>query len=426
MEYQTFSVRFECKSAKANKDGLAPVCIVVTVNKEYTVIQTRQRQKPQEFKKLLNSKQNNAVKTYCDNEKAKLQNIYSTLLSMPSITITSKLIKSCYVEGIEPTLSNQPLLLNITLRTLFNKFMEFKSEEKIQPSTFKKYKLAFESFLELTGHKDTEPASCIKYQDMMLFEAKCMNEKHYAEMTAKKKQKYVRSIFTFGYQSELLKRNPFAMLRIGRGEKESPTEYLVYSEIEKVRAADLRSDRLIKARDIFLFQCFTGLNISDVSVLKPEDIQQNDEGYYFIRKPRYKKGKFSKKYNYTSVMFEDAIKIAEDYKGVIPYESPQKLNVYLGEIMKIAGIDKHITSKCGRTTYACYLYNRLHLHIPIISKMMGHRSVKQTEEYLTIFQETVFESLEEKGKPDIEEDADKWDIEPDSESQELYKKIWGD
>lgn len=426
MEYSTFAIRFEAKKAKANKAGLSSICIVVTINKQQTIIQTKQKVKPDEFKTLLNSKKGNNIKVFCDNERAKVHQIYSTLNTIPNITVTPKLIKECYLHGIEETLSNKPTLHNITLQGLFNQFMDFKSTENILPSTFKKFKFAFNTFLELTGHKPTEPASSIKHIDMLVFEAKCMNEKHYVETTTKKKMKYVRSVFNFGKSANLLAANPFGMMVIGRGEKEEPTQYLEYDEIVKVRVADLREDRLIKARDIFLFQCFTGLNISDIKVLKPEDIQEKD-GYYYIEKARYKQGKFNKKYKYTTILFEDAIEVYKAYKGNIPYESPQKLNVYLGDIMKIAGIDKHITSKCGRTSFANYVFNRLHIDIPIISKMMGHSSVKQTEEYLTIFTQTVFDCLDDKGKPSIEEAA-AWenDIEPDYQTQQLYKKLWGE
>ena len=427
MEYTTFGIRFSCEKGRANKDGLSPILIFVTINKNHTVIQTKQKADPANFRKQVNSKVANPVKIYCENERGKINNIYSTLNTIPNITVTPKLIKECYLHGIEETLSNKPTLHNITLQGLFNQFMDFKSTENILPSTFKKFKFAFNTFLELTGHKPTEPASSIKHIDMLVFEAKCMNEKHYVETTTKKKMKYVRSVFNFGKSANLLAANPFGMMVIGRGEKEEPTQYLEYDEIVKVREADLRADRLIKARDIFLFQCFTGLNISDIKVLKPEDIQEKD-GYYYIEKARYKQGKFNKKYKYTTILFEDAIEVYKAYKGNIPYESPQKLNVYLGDIMKIAGIDKHITSKCGRTSFANYVFNRLHIDIPIISKMMGHSSVKQTEEYLTIFTQTVFDCLDDKGNSSIEEEAEAWenDIEPDYQTQQLYKKLWGE
>lgn len=424
MNYTTFAIRFSCEKGRANKDGLSPILIFVTINKNHTVIQTKQRADPANFRKQVNSKVANPVKIYCENERGKINNIYSTLNTMPNIAITAQLVKECYQNGIEETLSNEPTAKNITLQGLFNKFMDFKSTEKVLPSTFKKFKISFETFLELTGHKPTELASSIKQIDMMIFEAKCMNEKHYVETTTKKKMKYVRSVFNFGQASGLLNVNPFSMMVIGRGEKEEPTQYLTYQEIEKVRGADLRADRLQKARDIFLFQCFTGLNISDISVLKPEDIQLRD-GYYYIEKARYKQGKFNKKYKYTTILFEDAIEIYKAYQGHIPYESTQKLNVYLGEIMEIAGIKKHITSKCGRTSFADYLFNHLHIDVPIISKMMGHSSIKQTQEYLEIFNQTVFESLESKGKPSIEEEAEAWaNQEPDTGVEEAIKLLY--
>lgn len=423
MNYQTFSVRFECKKAKANKDGLAPVCIVITVNKEYSIIQTRQRQKPEDFKKLYSSRTINPIRTFCDNEKSAIQNIYSTLLAMPSITISSKLIKECYVNGIEHTLYNIEKT-NPTLQQLFDKFKSQKTEEDVLPSTWKKYENAWNKFIELTEHKPTELATLVNQRDMQLFEARCYNTLHMQETTVKKMEKNIKAVFTFGVASNSLKYNPFGTIKIGKGEKEKPTEYLTYDEIQKLREVDIRSERLEKVRDMFFWQCFTGQNISDIAILEPEDIQFNGKQYY-IQKQRYKRGKFGKKYIYTAVLFEDAIDVYKDYQGKIPYISPQKYNKYLKELMEMAGIKKHITTKCGRTTYACYLYNTLHIDIPIISKMMGHHSVKQTEEYLSIFDKTVFDAVTSYDKPSIEEEAEAWaNQEPDTGVEEAIKLLY--
>lgn len=427
MNYQTFAVRFECKSAKANKDGMSPVCVVVTINKEHSIIQTKQRAKASEFKKLITSRVANPVKNFCDNQRADIQKIYTTLLGIPNLTVTAKLVKECYVNGIDATLHNISQEKNLTLQQLLEEFKKQKTEDNVLPSTWKKYENAWNKFLEQTEHKNTESAHSIKHSDVKLLEARCYNKLKMQETTVKKMEKNIKAVFAFGMAAGYLTTNPFGTMKIGKGDKEKPTEYLTYEEIEKVRAADLRCDRLDKVRDTFLFQCFTGLNISDLTILKPEDIQFNGELYY-IKKERYKRGKFGKKYTYTTILFEDAIDIYKVYKGKIPYISTQKYNEYLGEVMMAAGISKHITTKCGRTTFANYLLNRLHLEIPIISKMLGHHSVKQTEEYLTLFDATVFDRLQEKGKETIEEMAEAWenDIEPDYQTQQLYKKLWGE
>ena len=67
--YNTFAVRFSCDKGKMNKDGLSPILIFITINKAHTVIQTRYKEKPEDFKKLYNSRIANPVKTFCDNER---------------------------------------------------------------------------------------------------------------------------------------------------------------------------------------------------------------------------------------------------------------------------------------------------------------------------------------------------------------------
>lgn len=99
-------------------------------------------------------------------------------------------------------------------------------------------------------------------------------------------------------------------------------------------------DGLERARDIFMFQCYTALRTSDVSQLKHEHITQNEEGNYYIE-ILTEKDDDRVKYK----LAQRAVKIYLKYKDnvyenglVLPIITLQKYNEHLKEIGKIANL----------------------------------------------------------------------------------------
>lgn len=68
--------------------------------------------------------------------------------------------------------------------------------------------------------------------------------------------------------------------------------------------------------------------------------------------------------------------------------SNQKLNKYLSILSKNAKIDKSVTTITARHSYAMYLVE-IGLPFDIVSKMLGHKSTKQTKTYASILDESV-------------------------------------
>lgn len=95
-----------------------------------------------------------------------------------------------------------------------------------------------------------------------------------------------------------------------------------------------------RARDIFIFQCYTALRVSDVRQLRHDNITQNDKGDYYIDiltekdddRLQYRLAKRAvfiyKKYK--DFVYEDGL--------VFPVITPQKYNEHLKELGKIANL----------------------------------------------------------------------------------------
>ena len=386
-ERNTFAVRFECKTANIQTDGKSPVYGIITINGKHTSVMLPLKCKPSDFKVLYKSRSSNHVKLITDKFKADVGQIRALLFANGEPETAAR-IKDIYKNGYTKT--------SYTLQDLLNAFKQQKIHEDIQPHTWNKYKNAFNAFLNDTGHSITDEVSSIKPKDILLYEAKL--RKRSAETTACKCMKNVKAFFSYAVAAGKITSNPFGTMRIGHGTPEKDTEYLTFDEICALRKVIITSDRLENVRTLFLWQCFTGQNYADITILSDGDVKQNRDGNYHINKARYKRGKFGKEHVYDAYLYEDAIAIYKRYgeNGIKDMLiAPTNYNNYLAEIIKAAKIDKHITTKSGRKTYACYLYNSLEIRdLTIIQAMLGHENLRQTQEYIKVFQDTIADAVQ--------------------------------
>lgn len=152
-------------------------------------------------------------------------------------------------------------------------------------------------------------------------------------------------------------------------------------------------------RDVSVFQCYTGLAYCDVYDLKPEDIGLGEDKKYWIFISR-------KKTNATCdiPLLPKALEIMEKYKddpicikrgSILPVRSNQKMNAYLKEIQALCNInlkyklDTHRLRRTFASTVA--LKNGVPIHI--VKELLGHSTVKQTEDYAITVQETVSKEM---------------------------------
>ena len=159
---------------------------------------------------------------------------------------------------------------------------------------------------------------------------------------------------------------------------------------------------LEKIRDVFLFQCFTGLRHSDVYNLKKANVKES-----YIEVTTIKTSE-----NLIIELNQQSKKILEKYKDIegekaLPVISNQKMNDYLKELAELAGINDLVTTTyykgnvrfeettpkyallgthAGRRTFVC---NALALGIPpnIVMKWTGHSDYKSMKPYIDIADE---------------------------------------
>jgi len=176
------------------------------------------------------------------------------------------------------------------------------------------------------------------------------------------------------------------------------------------------TQRLTVIRDVFIFQCYTGLAYIDVYNLRKSDIKIGIDDRYWIMSSRQKTG------NETNIpLLPKALELIEHYKDhpicverntILPVSSNQKMNEYLKEIGSLCQLDVLLNTHMARRTFASTVTLNNDVPIHVVKEMLGHNSIKQTEAYamteqLTIGREMSLLDRKLSAKPQIsKEDAD--------------------
>ena len=156
--------------------------------------------------------------------------------------------------------------------------------------------------------------------------------------------------------------------------KKEKLEYhpLSIEQINTIRNKNISNERLSQVRDLFIFQCYTGMAYIDMAMFKKSDIKDDR-----IIRHRHKT-------NIKSVIpiFDVTRTILEKYDYSLPVLSNQKYNSYLKELGDICNIPQSLPGKTSWTD------------IGIIAKMLGHSNTRITEDiYAEMLDKTVVEEV---------------------------------
>lgn len=180
--------------------------------------------------------------------------------------------------------------------------------------------------------------------------------------------------------------NPYELLRgqFKRGDKES-TEYLTEEEMTKIRELKLeRGSVLDIARDLFVFQMFTGLAYSDAEAFDLSRYRKVDGTWRYVGQ-RIKTG-----VPYISELLPPAVAVIEKYGGVVPKVGNADYNHRLKEIQRMAGIGTRLHSHLARHTFATWMLAN-DAKIENVSRMLGHTNIVTTQRYAKVLAQSVHE-----------------------------------
>lgn len=206
----------------------------------------------------------------------------------------------------------------------------------------------------------------------------------------KRLKRYLHEAMKFG----LLDAGPYIGLHFERGKFEK-RKYLTEEELKMIRTCKINMPSIDRVRDLFLFQCYTGLAYADFEKFDfGKDVEEKN-GKYIVADRRKKTNE-----DYKIVLLTPAIEILKKYDYKLPVISNQQYNIMLKVVAQYAGIDKNITTHMGRHTFAVFALNN-GVSIEIVSKMLGHTNIRTTQIYAKVLNSEVekgFDLLERKMK----------------------------
>ena len=219
-----------------------------------------------------------------------------------------------------------------------------------------------------------------------------LHEKGLGQGTVYNYHKYLKLFINDAVIDSLVTENPYRRLpfKIGRGDKQY-VDCLTMEQFEAVRSLRIATLHIAKARDLFLFQCYTGLAYSDLMAFSFEDCELMD-GKYFYHNKRTKTD-----VDFVLQLLPPAVELLKKYGYKLPRLSNQKYNDYLKAVGAMAGIEG-LHSHMGRATAATMFLSK-GMPINVVSKVLGHTNLRQTQRYARTLSKDVrsaFDMLEGK------------------------------
>ena len=369
VQRQTFDISFYCRTSKAGKNGLAPVELSIIINGERHYLTLQRKEYPAEFKAAISSKKSNAIKSYCENQRTLIQD-YVQQMAFAGVECTAGNLRECLKRGY---VAMQYSLGDLWRDILDNERAKLHTGD-IGEQTYKKYVLAHREFNAANDFSDETPAASVDIQHIHRFQSH-LREKGLSQPTIYNYHARTQSAFTLAFNRGKIKANPYAGYTIAKGKKK-PIVWLTEEELAAIAEKEFTVERLDKVRDLFLFQCYSGLSYSDMALLHRDDYKLDaTTQQIYIEKTRKKTGEI-----FFSILLPGAKEILEKYNYELPVLTNQRYNAYLKEIQDVCGIEKTLHSHLGRTTYVCYLNNN-NVSTDEIAALVGHSTSKTTIRY---------------------------------------------
>lgn len=194
--------------------------------------------------------------------------------------------------------------------------------------------------------------------------------------------KFMKTYVHDAMSSGLIEKDPYIGVKIDIG-KSVWGRFLTVDEVEAIEKAEMPTESLKRVKDLFLFQCYTGLAYADLMRFDMSKAVKGEK-YYLVTDDRKKTGE-----GYTVVLMEKAMDILKKYDYKLPKMTCEQYNMRLKIMADACGIEKPIASHFGRRTCGMLLLN-YGFPIEIVSKVLGHSNIKTTQQaYAKILDRTV-------------------------------------
>jgi integrase len=159
----------------------------------------------------------------------------------------------------------------------------------------------------------------------------------------------------------------------GEKDKIKPTIFLSAEELKTIQGTTFLNPYLSRIRDLFLFQCYTGLSYCDL--WSNWELKTEKFGKILVGE----RGKNGQKF-WIPIETPIVEEILNRYNNQLPHYENAPYNRIIKEIVAICGINKKVTTHTARKTFATQMDSNGWSR-ETVAKMLGHKSIKTTEIY---------------------------------------------
>ena len=393
MENHCVTVYFSLRESKKNKKGLSPIEASLSYNGERIYFSTGKYAKPLTWNKQMQKVKGN-------NQEASLINDFLIELRNKVYTKELELMKRGYMVTVhllkDAILDKLPCLKEKTLLQIISEHNDEKEKligKDIAKQTFyyfKHSKALLQEFIKNIYKRDDVMLNEVNIDFIQSFHSYLLKDKDMSQNTTTKHLKFLKAIINRAVSNNYIGCNPLVNYRIER--KPVEIDFLNEEELRRIINFDASIPRLEKARDFFLFGCFTGLAYIDIKTLENKHFERDEEGRLWIKKKRVKTGVLSR-----IPLHPMAKMILEKYKGggtLLPIQHPSDINKYLKDIAILCHINKHITFHTSRHTFASTVTLANNISIEVVSKMLGHTNTRMTSHYAKLIDKCIAEQMD--------------------------------
>ena len=386
-------VYFSLRESKQNKKGLSPIEVSITTNGKRIYFSTGKHVPATDW-----NKEKQAVKG--KSEEAQLINGYLIQLRnkiyqkeiellQKGYLITAELLKEAITDKVE-ALNEKTLLDVLNEHNTERKAMVGKT---VAPATYWVFEYTgrlFKEFIQKKYERKDLYLREINLGFIQGFHAFLLGEKKMGQNSCTKHLKFLKKLLNLAVANSYISYNPVNAYKVEREPVE--VDFLDEEELRKIINFDTPLPRLERAKDMFLFGCFTGLSYIDIKTLTPEHFEKDNTGRIWIKKRRVKTGVLSR-----IPLLPIAKLILDKYKGgekLLPIQDPADINKYLKDIAILCGINKRICFHTSRHTFASTVTLANNISLEVVSKMLGHTNTRMTAHYAKLIDKCIGEQMD--------------------------------
>ena len=223
--------------------------------------------------------------------------------------------------------------------------------------------------------------------DAWLHKRKLSNGETITDAAVYKYHKCLKAMLNRAVTFDKIDRNPYDRLKFKRGETEN-IEYLTEEEMKAIEKLKVPTGTQIEiARDLFVFQMYTGLSYSDTQAFDFSKYKKV-KGKWINTGERIKTG-----VAYVSSLLPPAVSVLEKYGWTVPKIDNADYNHLLKAVGTMANIPTKMHTHLARHTFATWML-RNGAKIENVSRMLGHTNIRQTQRYAKVLAESVHEDFD--------------------------------